>query len=61
VHNARKRPAITSKEIGLDKRLLQPAATGLDETSWQEAWVERRAMVLEETISYALEEEKAGG
>jgi hypothetical protein len=61
VHNARKRPAITSKEIGLDKRLLQPAATELDETSWQEAWVERRAMVLEETISYALEEEKAGG
>jgi hypothetical protein len=40
---------------------VQPAATELDETSWQEAWVERRAMVLEETISYALEEEKVGG
>jgi hypothetical protein len=61
VHNARKRPAITSKESGLDKRLLQPAATELDETSWQEAWVERRAMVLKETISYVLEEEKADG
>jgi hypothetical protein len=61
VHNARKRSAITSKESGLVKRLLQPAATELDETSWQEAWVERRAMVLKEIISYVLEEEKAGG
>ena len=61
MHNTRKRPATTSKEIGLDKQLLQPAATELDETSWQETWAEGRAMMLEETISYALEEEKAGG
>ena len=35
------------------------ARSQLDETSWQEAWAEGRAMTLEEAISYALEE--AGG
>jgi predicted ATPase/class 3 adenylate cyclase/Tfp pilus assembly protein PilF len=35
------------------------ARSQLDETSWQEAWAEGRAMTLEEAVSYALE--GAGG
>jgi hypothetical protein len=37
------------------------ARSQLDETSWQEAWAQGRAMTLEEAISYALQEEVAGG
>jgi hypothetical protein len=37
------------------------ACSQLDETSWQEAWAQGRAMTLDEAISYALEEEVAGG
>jgi predicted ATPase/class 3 adenylate cyclase len=46
-------------ERALQEPYLAAARSKLDETSWQEAWAEGRAMRLEEAISYALEE--AGG
>jgi predicted ATPase len=48
-------------EIALQEPYLAAARSHLDETSWQEAWAAGRAMTLEEAISYALEEEVAGG
>ena len=44
-------------ESALQEPYLSAARSQLDETSWQEAWAEGRAMTLEEAISYALEEE----
>jgi predicted ATPase len=46
-------------ERALQEPYLAAARSQLDETSWQEAWAEGRAMTLEEAIAYALEE--AGG
>jgi predicted ATPase/class 3 adenylate cyclase len=34
---------------------------GMGEVAWEEAWRKGRAMTIEEAISYALEEEEAGG
>jgi hypothetical protein len=48
-------------ERALQEPYLAAARSQLDETSWQEAWAQGRAMTLEEAISYALEEEEAGG
>jgi len=48
-------------EMALQEPYLAAARSQLDETSWQEAWAQGRAMTLEEAISYALEEEEAGG
>jgi hypothetical protein len=46
-------------EIALQEPYLTVTRSQLDETSWQEAWAQGRAMTLEDAISYALEE--AGG
>jgi predicted ATPase len=35
--------------------------SGMGEEAWEEAWRKGRAMILDEAISYALEEEEAGG
>ncbi len=48
-------------ERAFQEPYLAAARSQLDETSWQEAWAKGRAMTLEEAISYALEEEVAGG
>jgi predicted ATPase/class 3 adenylate cyclase len=48
-------------ERALQEPYLAAAHTQLDETSWQEAWAQGRAMTLDEAISYALGEEEAGG
>jgi hypothetical protein len=48
-------------EIALQEPYLTATRSHLDETSWQEAWAAGRAMTLDEAISYALEEEVAGG
>ena len=48
-------------EDALTQPYLAAARSQLDEAEWQEAWTEGRAMTLEEAISYALEEEEAGG
>ena len=48
-------------ERALQEPYLEGARSQLDVTSWQEAWAQGRAMTLEEAISYALEEEVAGG
>jgi predicted ATPase/class 3 adenylate cyclase len=48
-------------ERALQEPYLAAARSKLDETSWQEAWAQGRAMALEEAISYALQEEEAGG
>jgi predicted ATPase/class 3 adenylate cyclase len=50
-----------SAEQALREPYLSVARSKLDETSWQEAWAEGRAMTLDEVISYALEEEEGGG
>ena len=50
-----------SGESALQEPYLAAARSQLDEASWQEAWAQGRAMTLEEAISYALEEEEAGG
>jgi predicted ATPase len=44
-------------EMALQEPYLAASRSQLDETPWQEAWAEGRAMTLEEAISYALEEE----
>jgi predicted ATPase/class 3 adenylate cyclase len=46
-------------ERAFQEPYLAAARSQLDETSWQEAWAQGRAMALEEAIAYALEE--AGG
>jgi hypothetical protein len=46
-------------ERALQESYLGAARSQLDETSWQEAWTQGRAMTLEKAISYALEEEEA--
>ena len=48
-------------EDALTRACLGDARSQLDEAAWQEAWAEGRGMTLEEAISYALEEEEAGG
>jgi tetratricopeptide (TPR) repeat protein len=48
-------------EDALTGSYLAAARSQLDEAAWQEAWAEGRAMTLEQAISYALEEEEAGG
>jgi predicted ATPase/class 3 adenylate cyclase len=47
-------------EMALQEPYLAAARSQVDETSWQEAWAEGRAMTLEEAIAYALEEEAGG-
>ena len=47
-------------DSALQEPYLAAARSKLDETSWQDAWAQGRAMTLEEAISYALEE-KTGG
>jgi tetratricopeptide (TPR) repeat protein len=47
-------------ERTLQEPYLAAARSQRDETSWQEAWAQGRAMTLEEAISYALEEEEGG-
>ena len=39
-------------DSALQEPYLSAARSQLDETSWQEAWAEGRAMTLEEAISY---------
>ncbi len=46
-------------ESALQEPYLGAARSQVDETSWQEAWAQGRAMTLEKAISYALEEEEA--
>jgi hypothetical protein len=50
-----------SGERALQEPYHAAARSQLDETSWQEAWAQGRAMTLEEAISYALEEEEEAG
>jgi hypothetical protein len=50
-----------SGESALQEHYLAAARSQLDEASWQEAWAQGQAMTLEEAISYALDEEEAGG
>jgi hypothetical protein len=50
-----------SGESALQEPYLAAARSQLDEASWQEAWAQGQAMTLEEAISYALDEEEAGG
>jgi hypothetical protein len=50
-----------SGESALQEPYLAAARSQLDEASWQEAWTQGQAMMLEEAISYALDEEEAGG
>ena len=47
-------------EDALTGPYLAAARSQLDEAAWQEAWAQGRAMMLEEAISYALQEEEAG-
>jgi predicted ATPase/class 3 adenylate cyclase len=39
---------------------ISAVRSGMDEEVWEEAWRRGRAMALDEAVSYALEEEKAG-
>jgi Tfp pilus assembly protein PilF len=57
-----------TKSIPRDPDFLAEADTrisavrsGMGEEAWEEAWRKGRAMTLDEAVSYALEEEKAGG
>jgi non-specific serine/threonine protein kinase len=43
-----------------DARILA-VRSGMGEEVWEEAWRKGRAMTLDEAVSYALEEEEAGG
>jgi predicted ATPase len=49
------------QERALKEPYITATRSRLEETAWQEAWKEGRAMTIEEAISYALEEEEAGG
>jgi tetratricopeptide (TPR) repeat protein len=40
---------------------ISAVRSGMGEEVWEEAWRKGRAMILDEAISYALEEEEAGG
>jgi hypothetical protein len=42
-------------------RAAATARGQLDETTWQAAWAEGRAMTLEQAIAYALEESEEAG
>ena len=61
--------SLIRQEEGMDAEppfsMLEPylgaACSHLDEASWEEAWAEGRALSLEEAVSYALEDEEAGG
>jgi hypothetical protein len=50
----------TPQETALKEPYITAARSRLEETAWQEAWTQGRAMTLEEAISYALQEEEAG-
>ena len=40
---------------------ISAVRSGMGEEVWEEAWRKGRAMTLDEAVSYALEEEEAGG
>jgi hypothetical protein len=40
---------------------ISAVRSGMGEEAWDEAWRKGRAMTLDEAVSYALEEEEAGG
>ena len=40
---------------------ISAVRSGMGEEAWEEAWRKGRAMTLDEAVSYALEEEEAGG
>ena len=39
---------------------ISAVRSGMGEEAWEEAWTKGRAMTLDETVSYVLEEEAAG-
>ena len=59
------RETTDSPWLASERRLHEPylaaVRSRMDEADWTEAWEEGRAMSLGEAISYALEEEEAGG
>jgi tetratricopeptide (TPR) repeat protein len=48
-------------ERSLNEPYREAARSQIDEDTWSQAWEEGQAMTLEEAVSYALEEEAAGG
>jgi predicted ATPase len=60
LHEAKSIPRDTDFLAEADAR-ISAVRSGMGEEAWEEAWRKGRAMTLEEAISYALEEEEAGG
>jgi tetratricopeptide (TPR) repeat protein len=60
LHETRGIPRDTDFLDEADAR-MSAIRTGMGEEGWEEAWRKGRAMTLDEAISYALEEEGAGG
>ena len=59
LHETKSIPRDTDFLAEADAR-ISAVHTGMGEQAWEEAWRKRRAMTLDEAISYALEEDEAG-
>jgi predicted ATPase len=60
LHETRGIPRDTDFLAEADAR-ISAVRSGMGEEAWQEAWRKGRAMTLDQAVSYALEEEEAGG
>jgi tetratricopeptide (TPR) repeat protein len=60
LHEAKSIPRDTDFLAEADAR-ISAVRSGMGEEAWEEAWRKGRAMTLDEAVSYALEEETAGG
>jgi hypothetical protein len=60
LHETKDIPRDTDFLAEADAR-ISAVRSGMGEEAWEEAWRKGRAMTLDEAVSYALEEEEAGG
>ncbi len=54
-------PMLDLEARKLSERSPTTARSRVEEEAWEQAWEEGRAMNLAQAVSYALEEEEAGG